>query len=74
MMAPEYLWGSHSALWRYAPGRREPGESADPFRPDRPPVPHPEPFPWPTEPDWTRPVGIEHRTAASGNGHRPRGA
>jgi hypothetical protein len=58
MMAPEYLWGSHSALWRYAPGRAEAGESADPFRPERPPVPQPEPFPWPPEPDWTRPVGI----------------
>jgi hypothetical protein len=63
----EYLWSSHSSLWRYAPGRAETGESPDPFRVEPSPVPYPEPFPWPHEPDWTRPVGIRPGSAASNN-------
>jgi hypothetical protein len=64
----EYLWDSYSALWRYAPGRAETGKSPDPFRSERSPVPYPEPFPWPHEPDWTRAVGIRSGSAVLGNG------
>jgi hypothetical protein len=65
----EYLWTSHSALWRYAPGRADTGDSPDPFEL----VPYPEPFPWPHEPDWTRAVGIRSGAAVS-NGNRAGGA
>lgn len=73
MTAPEYLWTSRSALWRYAPGRAEGRESAEPFRPEPLPVPYSEPFPWPAEPDWTKPVGIGPGSPVSSNGHRTAG-